>query len=143
MRAGMMLWVLGACVQTQKRLCTFPPLEALLLSLLTSCKMVRLLGNVVAARGGSPVRMVHMIERRTCSIRGPAASPLIGMTDLWDRIFTQKSDQEGLRSLGTVLLEEKTERQTVPVRSPAARTPCSIGCGRRSLKSCNLYPWQP
>ena len=62
--------------------------------------------------------MVNMIERWKFPDRGPIASQLIGMNDLWNVVFTQKSDQEGLRDLCiTAPLEENIEHKAMFVYS--------------------------
>ena len=48
----MMVEILDSCVQAQKFLCTFPPLEFLLMSLLTRCRTVGVFNQVIAAGCG-------------------------------------------------------------------------------------------
>ena len=64
-----------------------------------------------------------MIERRKFPDRGSIASQLIGVNDLWNVIFTQESDQEGLCGLCvTVPLKENIEHKAMLVYSlPAGR----------------------
>jgi hypothetical protein len=58
--SGVMVEILNAGVQTQKFLRSFPPLEPLLVSLLTSCGTVRMFDQVVAARATDHLLVVDV-----------------------------------------------------------------------------------
>lgn len=115
-----MVEVLDSGMQAEKFLCTCPALESLLLSLLTSCRPMRLFNYVVAARSGDHLLVVNVSQARDLPDRGSIAQKLVGVNDFWDIVFTKQSDQNSLRSFGIAMpLKENIEHETVLVdRSP-------------------------
>ena len=112
----MMVKVGDPGVQTQELLSAFPPFESLLRSLLSSCRSVFLLNDVVTSGCGDHLLMVDVDQARDLSDRGPVAAELIGMDDLWDIVFSQQTGQEGLRRFGVPMpLKEDVEHETVLV----------------------------
>ena len=58
--------------------------------------------------------MVYVDQAGDCPNRGPVASQLIGVNDLWDIVFTQDPAQERLRGFGiAVTLEQDVEHEAV------------------------------
>ena len=116
----MMVEVLDSRVQAQKFLSAFSSFEPKLLSLLTPCRTVGLLDQVITARRGDHLLVVDVDQARQFPDRGPIAPQLIGVNDFWDIVFTQQPGQEGLRGLSiAVVLEENFEHEAVLVhRSP-------------------------
>ncbi len=107
-------------VQAEKFLCTFPVLESLLLSLLTSCWRVRLFDQIVATRSGDHLLVVNVSQTRDLLDCGSRAQKLVGVNDFWDIIFNEQSDQTSFCSFGIAMpSKENTEHETVLVyRSP-------------------------
>jgi len=77
-------------VQTQELLSAFPPFESLLRSLLSPCRLVFLLNDVVTLGGGDHRPVVDVDQARELPDRGPVAAELIGMDDVWDIVFSQQ-----------------------------------------------------
>ena len=103
-------------VQTQELLSAFPPFESLLRSLLSSCRSVFLLNDVVTPGCGDHLLMVDVDQAGDLSNRGSVTAELIGMVDLWDIVFSQQPGQEGLRRFGVPMpLKEDVEYETVLV----------------------------
>ena len=106
-------------MQAQEFLRSFFILEALLTSLLTSCRAMFLLDDVVAAGCGDHLLMVDVSQTRDLSDCGSVTSELIRMNDLWDVILPQEAGEESLRSLCvSVPLKENVEHEAVLVHSP-------------------------
>ena len=106
-------------VQFQEFLRSFPPLESLLLSLLTSCGTLRLFDDIVTPGRGDHLLVIDIDQTQELSDGHPVTPQLIGVNDLWDVILTQEPSQEGLRSFSvSVSLEENIEHETVLVHSP-------------------------
>ena len=95
--ASVMVEVLDPGVQAQKFLSTFPPSEALLLSLLTPCGTMRLFNQIVAARRGNHLLVIGVDQARKLSDRRPVAPQLIRVNDLRDIVFDQEASQKCLR----------------------------------------------
>ena len=115
-----MVEILDSRVQAQKFLCTFPPLESLLLTFLTPCGTVGLLNQVITAGCGNHLLVVDIDEVGNFPDRSSVTPQLIGMDDLRDIVLTQEASQEGLCSFRvTVPLKQDIEHKTVLVgRSP-------------------------
>ena len=85
----MMVEVGHSGVQIQELLSAFPSPESLLGSLLSSCGSVFSLNHVVTTCRPDHLLVVDVDQAQDLSDRGPVASELIGMNDLWDIISTQ------------------------------------------------------
>ena len=92
--------VLDSGMQVQKLLRPFPPLESNLLSLLTSCRTIRLFDHVVTSGCGDDLLVVNFSQACDLSDRGPVACELVRANPVWDIIFTQEPGQEGLCGVG-------------------------------------------
>ena len=111
-----MVEILDSRVQAQKFLCTFPPLESLLLSSLTPYGTVGLLNQVITAGCGNHLLVVDIDEARNFSDRSSVTPQLVGMNDLRDIVFIQETSQEGLCNFRiTVPLKQDIEHKTVLV----------------------------
>ena len=84
-------------VQTQEFLSAFPSPESLLTSLLTPCRTVGLLDQVITTRCGNHLLMVDIDQTWDLPDRSAVTPQLIGVNDLWDIIFTQQPRKEGFR----------------------------------------------
>ena len=114
-------------VQAQEFLSAFPPLEALLTSLLSPCGAVFLLNDVVAACCGDDLLVVDVRQTRDLPDRGPITPQLIGVNDLWDAIFTQQSGQESLCGFGVSMpLKQNIEHEAVLINGPPQPMPDAI-----------------
>ena len=110
--------VLDSGMQVQKLLRPFPPLESNLLSLLTSCRSMRLFDHVVTSGCGDDLLVVNFSQACDLSDRGPVACELVRANPVWDIIFTQEPGQEGLCGVGI----------PVPLKVCVALT-CRAACG--------------
>ncbi len=88
----MMMEVLNPCLYVQKFLRSFPPLESELLSLLTPCRTMRLLDQIVATRCRTHLLVVGVDQARQFPDGCAVAAQLIGVNNLWDVVFTQEPD---------------------------------------------------
>ena len=123
----MVVKVRDAGVQPQKFLSAFPPLEPLLTSLLSSCGVMFLLNNVVVAGRRDHLRVMDVSQARDLPDGCSVTSELVGVNDLWNVVFTQKSGQEGLRSSSvSVQLEQNVEHEAVFVGRPPQPMPDTI-----------------
>jgi len=84
----MMVEVLDSCLQAQKFLCTFSPLQSLLTSLLTPCRTMGLFNQLVTAGCGEHLLVVDVSQTRDFPDRSSVTLQLIGVNDLWDIVFT-------------------------------------------------------
>ena len=122
-----MMEVLNSCVKAQKFLRSFPPLESKLLSLLTPCRTMRLLDQVVATRCRNHLLVVDIDQARQFPDCGTIASQLIGVNGLWDIVFSQQPGQEGLRRFGVSMpLKENIEHEAVLVHCAPQPMPNAV-----------------
>ena len=107
-------------VQVQELLSAFPPFESLLRSLLTACKAMFLLNDVVTPGCRDHLLVVDASQARNLPDRGSITPQLIGMNNLWDVILTQEASQERFRRLSvSVPLKKDVKHESVLVyRSP-------------------------
>ena len=76
-------------VQTQELLSAFPLSEPLLNSLLSPCRSVFLLNNIVATCRGDHLLVVDVSQARDLPDRCSITPELVGVDDLRDIVFSQ------------------------------------------------------
>ena len=76
-------------MQGQKFLCSSRFLEAQLTSFLFPGWAVGLFNQVVAARSGNDLDVLHSVEHRKGSNGRPVTPELVGVNDLWDVVVDQ------------------------------------------------------
>ena len=81
-------------MQAEHPLCPFPPFEAKLLPLLTSCRTVGLFDQSVATCRGTHLLVADVNQDLALPDGCPITPEPIGVNDLWDIEFTQESDQK-------------------------------------------------
>ena len=86
----MMVKVGDPGVQTQEFLSAFLSSESLLTSLLSPCRSVFLLNNVVIPSCGDHLLVIDICQTRDLPDRGSVTPELVGMDDLWDIVCSQQ-----------------------------------------------------
>jgi len=115
----MMVEVLDSCVQAQKFLSAFSPLESLLMSLLVPCRTLGLSNDVVTPGCRNYLLVINVDQTRDFPDRSSVAAELIGMDDLWAIVFSQQPGQEGLYRFGVPIpLEKNVEYEALLVDRP-------------------------
>jgi len=101
-------------MQAEKFLRAFPPLESLLLLLLTPCGTMRLLNYVVAMYCGDHLLVIDVDEARNLPDCKLVAPQLIGTDHVWNSVFSDYPDQKGLCSIGiSVPLKQAVQQEAV------------------------------
>ena len=106
-------------VQTQELLSASTSSEPLLTSLLSPCRSMFLLNQIIAAHRGDHLPVVDVNEARDLSNHGTVASQLIRVDHLWDVIFIQQPRQKSFCRFGvSVPLKQNVKHETVLVDTP-------------------------
>ena len=117
--AGAVVQVRDAGVESQETLCPLSSPEAALLALVSSCRAMGLLDQVVAAGGGDNLNVLHGVEHRKFPKSGAITPELVGVDDLWYVVLTEQSTEEQSGSLGiAVFLKEDVQHGSVFVDRP-------------------------
>ena len=115
----MMVKVLDPGMQAQEFLSAFAPPESLLISLLTPCRTVGLLDQVVTSGSRDHLLVVDLDEAGNLPDGGSIAPELIGTDRVWDIVFSQKPRHKVLGGLGiAVSLEQDIEHEAVLADRP-------------------------
>jgi len=88
--SSVLVKVRNATIQGQKFLCPSWFLEAQLTSLLLPGRAMRLFNQIVAARRGNNLELLHSVEQRKRSNGRPVTPQLIGVNDIWDLVVHQQ-----------------------------------------------------
>ncbi len=104
---GVLVKVSHAGMQTQELLGALRSPESKPTSFLSSCGTVRLLDQVVAARCGGHLLVLHGVEHWKFPDGCTVAPQLISMDSRWNSVFPQQTGEEGLRRLRIALRLKK------------------------------------
>ena len=115
----------------------FPPFKPLLASLLSPCRSMFLLNNIVAAGCGNHLLTVDVCKARDLPDRSPVTAELVGVDNLWDIEFNQQLVQKGLRRLGIPMPLENTLHEIVLVHSPPQPVSDAVHACTRPILSAN------